>query len=273
LKITFSTKINNRKGGGMKFDISFQEVDNQALVSFVKANQKRTFVVQRILRNVNGNIPSRSREDIWLTMAMCLFTTQQRSGPKSPISRFLLTEPFPLSLEECSKVNDIEKFIQQKIEAYGGIRFGPKIAKQMKLNYDLLSSSEWPTVDEFGNHLEEQRKSTPVPDHYAFERKAALYIQNTFSGFGPKQSRNFWQSLGLTRYEFVLDSRVLKWLRSIDFPLPLSSMALGEEEYYCFISDILRNWCIQTGVLPCILDAAIFSSYDFEEWPEDASVW
>lgn len=40
----------------MKFDISFQEVDNQALVSFVKANQKRTFVVQRILRNVNGNI-------------------------------------------------------------------------------------------------------------------------------------------------------------------------------------------------------------------------
>ena len=176
-------------------------------------------------------------------------------------------------MEECSKVNDIEKFIQQKIEEYGGIRFGPKIAKQMKLNYDLLSSSEWPTVDEFGNHLEGQRKSTPVPDHYALERKAALYIQNTFSGFGPKQSRNFWQSLGLTRYEFVLDSRVLKWLRSIDFPLPLSSMALGEEKYYCFISDILRNWCIQTGVLPCILDAAIFSSYDFEEWPEDASVW
>jgi hypothetical protein len=128
-------------------------------------------------------------------------------------------------------------------------------------------------VDEFGNHLEGQRKSDPSPDHYALERKAALYIQKTFSGFGPKQSRNFWQSLGLTRYEFVLDSRVLKWLRSLDFPLPLSSMALGEEEYYCFVSDILRNWCIQTGILPCILDAAIFSSYDLEEWPEDASVW
>lgn len=53
----------------------------------------------------------------------------------------------------------------------------------------------------------------------------------------------------------------------------LSSMALGEEEYYCFVSDILRDWCIQTGVLPCILDAAIFSSYDTDEWPEDASVW
>jgi len=92
-------------------------------------------------------------------------------------------------------------------------------------------------------------------------------------GSCPKQSRNFWQSLGLTRYEFVLDSRVLKWLRTIGFPLPLSSMALGEEDYYCFVSDILRDWCIQTGVLPCILDAAIFSSYDTDEWPEDASVW
>jgi hypothetical protein len=273
LKIPISTKINNRKGGGMKLDISFQEDDNQALVSFVKANQKRIFVVQRELRNVNGKIPLRSREDIWLTMAMCLFTTQQRSGPKSPISRFLLAETFPLSLEECSKVNDIEKFIQQKIEGFGGIRFGPKIAKQMKHNYDVLFSGEWPTMDEFGSHLEEQRKSDPSPEHYSLERKAALYIQKTFSGFGPKQSRNFWQSLGLTRYEFVLDSRVLKWLRTIGFPLPLSSMALGEEEYYCFVSDILRNWCIQTEILPCILDAAIFSSYDTDEWPEDASVW
>lgn len=257
----------------MKLDISFQEYDNQALVSFVKASEKRTFVVQRKLRNVNGKIPLRSREDIWLTMAMCLFTTQQRSGPKSPISRFLLADPFPLSLEKFSKVNDIEKFVQQKIERFGGIRFGPKIAKQMKCNFDLLHSGEWNIIEQFGNELTTQRKLLPSPDHFALERKAALYIQKTFSGFGPKQSRNFWQSLGLTRYEFVLDSRVLKWLRTIGFSLPLSSMALGEEEYYCFVSDILRNWCIQTSVLPCILDAAIFSSYDLEEWTEDASVW
>jgi len=265
LKITISTKINNRKGGGMKLDISFQEYDNQALVSFVKANEKRTFVVQRKLRNVNGKIPLRSREDTWLTMSMCLFTTQQRSGPKSPISRFLLAEPFPISLGECSKVIDIEKFVQQKIEGFGGIRFGPKIAKQMKCNYDLLHSGEWNIIEQFGNELTAQRKLLPSPDHFALEREAAVYIQSTFSGFGPKQSRNFWQSLGLSRYEFVLDSRVLKWLRTIGFPLPLSSMALGEEEYYCFVSDLLRNWCVQTGVLPCILDAAIFSSYDLEE--------
>lgn len=76
----------------------------------------------------------------------------------------------------------------------------------MKYNYDVLFYGNWSTMDEFWNHLEEQRKSDPSPDHYMIERKAAVYIQKTFSGFGPKQSRNFWQSLGLTRYEFVLDS-------------------------------------------------------------------
>lgn len=72
----------------MKLDISFQEYDNQALVSFVKANEKRTFVVQRKLRNVNGKIPSRSREDLWLTMAMCLFTTQHDLGQKARLVGF-----------------------------------------------------------------------------------------------------------------------------------------------------------------------------------------
>ena len=205
---------------------------------------------------------------------------------ETPVQRLFRLEPHlddrikfvpPLILDNISinlgPWSGYHVLAQHQIEGFGGIRFGPKIANQMKHNYDVLFSGNWSTMDEFGNHLEEQRKSDPSPDHYMLERKAALYIQKTFSGFGPKQSRNFWQSLGLTRYEFVLDSRVLKWLRTIGFPLPLSSMALGEEEYYCFISDILRDWCIQTGVLPCILDAAIFSSYDTDEWPEDASVW
>lgn len=99
-------------------------------------------------------------------------------------------------------------------------------------------------MDEFGNHLEEQRKSDPTPYHYTLERKAAFYIKKTFSGFGPKKSRNFWQSLELIRYKFILNSRVLKWLRTIDFSLSLSSIALVEEKYSCFIPDILRNWCI-----------------------------
>jgi hypothetical protein len=239
----------------------------------VKENQKRVFVVQRELRNVSGKIPSRTREEIWLTMSMCLLTTQQRSGPSSPISRFLLAKPFSLSFQRLSMIKDIPQYIQQTLENYGGIRFAPKISGQMEHNYEILSSGGWQIVEQYGNKLEIQRNAEPTPDHHILEREAARYISENYSGFGPKQSRNFWQALGLTRYEFVLDSRILKWLRAFGFPFPLSSMALGEEEYYCFISDILCDWCNRAGVLPCILDAAIFSSFDKEEWPEDASVW
>jgi len=143
----------------------------------------------------------------------------------------------------------------------------------MKTNLAFLEQGGWDSLEQFAKDLIQQRKSSPVPDHYLLEREAARHIQKHYNGFGPKQSRNFWQSLGLTRYEFVLDSRILKWLRSNDFPMPLSSMALGEEEYYCFVSDILREWCVQSAILPCVFDAAVFSSFDNEDWPEEAPVW
>lgn len=204
---------------------------------------------------------------------MCLLTTQQRSGPNSPISKFLLTKPFPISLQECSQTKDILILVQNKLKTHGGIRFVPTIAKRMKKNFELLQSGNWGTLEQFAELLEMQIKSPPKPEHFENERKAAQYMDKTFSGFGPKQSRNFWQSMGLTRYEFVLDSRVLKWLRSMGFPIPLSTTALGNEEYYCFISDILRDWCLDSNILPCLLDAAIFASFDQDEWPEDAAIW
>lgn len=159
------------------------------------------------------------------------------------------------------------------MEKIDGIRFRPKIAKQMSDNFDALRSSVWITLESIAYRLELQRKQPPSPNYFELERKAAAYISKIFTGFGPKQSRNFWQSLGLTRYEFVLDSRVIKWLTSMHFPVPISSLALSEEEYYCYISDLLRGWCIQAGVLPCVLDAAIFCSFDSTEWSENTLVW
>lgn len=253
----------------MKFEIMFTEEDDQALVSFVNEHQGNIFVKNREERNVYGEIPKLSREIIWYTISMCLLTTQQRSGPNSRISRFLRTEPYPISLEACSSVDNIENYIQNTVKRFGGIRFGARIGKQINAIYILLNSDEWGTIDWYAAALKEQRCAQPNPKHFQLERNAAQYIQKSLPGFGPKQSRNFWQSLGLTRYEFVLDSRVLKWLRDIKFPIPLSSMALGEEKYYCFVSDILRNWCQRVGILPCIIDAAIFSSFDSGEWTDN----
>lgn len=50
-------------------------------------------------------------------------------------------------------------------------------------------------------------------DLYAAE--AANFIQDRFKGFVPKQSRNLFQTTGLSRYETPIDSRITKWLNSL----------------------------------------------------------
>lgn len=270
--IRFTTTNWSAKGNPMRLDFEFEQKDILTLQNFVHNNQSKVFVKQRIERNIHHSIPPIMRDSIWLTMAMCLLTTQQRSSPTSPISRFLFLNPFPLSLKACLQVKDVNVYVQKEISAFGGIRFGPKIALQMQENLKRLNMGGWNEIERRCLALQTQQKEASLPAHYLLERESARYIQ-IFSGFGPKQSRNFWQSMGLTQYEFVLDSRVLKWLKKMEFPIPLSSMGLGEEEYYCFVSDILREWCSQAEILPCVLDAAIFASADAEEWPDDAPVW
>ena len=103
------------------------------------------------------------------------------------------------------------------------------------------------------------------------KKTACLTVQN-LKGFGPKQSRNLWQSLGLTRYEIPIDSRIVKWLNYNEFPFTLSASGLSDENYYQFIMDSIQKWCLEADIIPCVLDGAIFSSYD-EEWPEDYELW
>ncbi len=104
------------------------------------------------------------------------------------------------------------------------------------------------------------------------ERESAEYINDHLKGFGPKQARNLLQSLGLTRYEIPVDSRIIKWLNEFGFPIKLSSTGLTDKNYYNFILDGLQQLCERSGVYPCVLDAAIFSSFD-TEWPEDKLKW
>lgn len=257
----------------MRMSIRFDSHDVKAIQAVVSANRDKSFLRQRVSRNVDGKILSNTREDYWLIMSMCLLSSQQRSGPRSRISQFLLETPFRLSLNACVEKPDIDSFIQHELENFGGIRFGPKISIQMEANLARLMDGGWDDLEHYADKLIKQRKSPPSPEHYPIEREAARFMQSNFKGFGPKQSRNFWQSCGITRYEFVLDSRVLKWLRNIGFPMPLSPMALGEEDYYCYVSDILRDWCARANILPCVFDAAIFSSYDLDDWPDDAPVY
>lgn len=104
------------------------------------------------------------------------------------------------------------------------------------------------------------------------ERNAATVIKDKFSRFGTKQSRNLLQSLGLTKFEIPLDSRITKWLNDFGFPIKLYSTALSDEDYYNFILDEFQKISKAIGVYPCVLDAVIFSSFD-DEWTEDKLVW
>jgi thermostable 8-oxoguanine DNA glycosylase len=96
------------------------------------------------------------------------------------------------------------------------------------------------------------------------EKEAAEFIGREYKGFGPKQSRNLLQWLGLTRFEIPLDSRLIKWLNEFGFPVELSAKGLADRHYYNFVSEGVQALCEKSGVFPCILDAAVFSSFDRE---------
>jgi hypothetical protein len=59
------------------------------------------FVRRRVERNLRDEKPLPSKNEIWLQLVACLLTTQQRSGPKSAVTRLIQTKPFPLAYDTC----------------------------------------------------------------------------------------------------------------------------------------------------------------------------
>jgi hypothetical protein len=257
----------------MRLTYSFDDHEVAAVRSVVaeKLTGGRRFVQNRLRRNVEGVGPQIDDEEMWMTHMMCLLTTQQRSGPDSAINVFLERRPFPLSLEACRNLSSLQDNAFSLLTEATGIRRTMKIARAITKNLAMLEQGEWDHLREWRDTLSDQRADRPDPAQRVMEEAAADYM-NRFLEFGPKQSRNFWQSLGLTRYTFVLDSRILRWLRKhleIDAGL-LTTQGLGDNDYYRFVSDILFALCTQADVLPCMMDAAIFDSFDEEaEWKVD----
>ena len=104
-----------------------------------------------------------------------------------------------------------------------------------------------------------------------YERRAADFFDDRFWGLGPKQARNMLQMLGLTRFVVPIDSRIVKWMKDIGFPV--SGGGLGDRGYYEFLEDGLQLLCHACDVSPCILDAAVFASRDRREWTDEESMW
>lgn len=239
--------------------------DVTRLRAFVDARRDEAFVRYRIDKNVEHPPTAVDIGTFWEVLVGALLTSQQRSGPDSYVSRFLRHRPFLLSYAFYQEQQDPESAGRRVLQDFGGLRFSTRVAKHLAYNHEALRGGLWSKTEAILEHLIMHR--TPES-----ERRASEFIREHFVGVGPKQSRNLLQGLGLTQYEIPIDSRITKWLNSFDFPLHLTANGLSDPGYYNFVSDGIQAMCAQSGVLPCVFDAAVFSSYD-KGWTEDNVIW
>ena len=256
----------------MKINWIIEEKDIRHIKEFVDSQSGKSFVKNRIVKNVEGPLPDFNRDIFWNAMISCLLTTQQRSGPESSATRFICTDPFPLNLNKCTEQNNLKELVECTITNFGGLRRAKTIGDEVLHNFKWLKNGGWQEIEAIAKVLVVKRKQSPQFDDKYIERKAAKIVIDKLKGFGSKQARNLWQSLGLTRFEIPIDSRITKWFNKNGFPVRLSAGALSDENYYNFVMDGLQEACEASDVYPCVLDAAIFASFD-QEWPEDKLIW
>ena len=223
------------------------------------------FVKNREKRNVEKQNLNLTKEFLWQNIIVCLLTSQQKSGPKSRVSLFCAIKP--LNLNFClDNLNNLELEAQIVLQKFGGLRRSTIIAEHLKENLKNLINNDWKILQIINDEnigLNEKQK----------EKFLAEIVQQEIKGFGPKQSRNFLQILGLTKYEIPIDSRISDWLNNFNFPVKLTSAGLSDPYYYQFISEGIQELCEKAKIYPCLLDAAIFSSYDKDEWTEQNLVF
>jgi len=251
----------------MKLSWSIEPEDIEKVRAIVASQRDDPFVKHRIAKNLADGKPQISWEHFWECMVACILTTRQRSGPTSGVSKFIQTRPFPLRYSLCvAHIDDILDFTRKVLNDFGGFWRAKNIAGAVAANLEMLERGGWARAYQMLDKL----RAVPTRE---MERTVADFIDREFVGFGPKQSRNLRQSLGLTRFEIPIDSRITKWLNDLDFPVPLSAAALADRPYYEFVTDIFQQLCKEADVMPCILDAAIFASYDKGGWTEENVVW
>jgi len=249
----------------MKLHWEIEESDIQKIKKFFNKNKDNPFVLERINRNLKKKNINLSKNAFFKTMVVCLLTTQQRSGPDSIVTKFINKKPFPLQYEDCKNQNNLKEYVLNILNSHSGLRRKNRIADEIVTNLQILEHGLWETIfKRFKNLLSNNSVQT--------ERETAIFISKNLKGFGPKQSRNLLQSLGLTIYEIPIDSRIIKWLNEFGFPIKLTSIALSDHNYYNFVSDGFQELCKSCGIKPCVMDAVIFSSYD-NHWTEENVVW
>lgn len=246
----------------LMWHIESHEID--AIKRFIKQHENNVFVQTRIKRNIHGQRDPITIDTFWDHHVASLVTTQQRSGPGSRVNTFVNSHSFVRQYHAClDRDGSLENKVQQELSRYH-LRFTNKIAKEISRNIGFISDN-WSRISQCVAKIEND--GSPHS-----ERSGSEFIQH-LHGFGPKQSRNLLQSLGITRYEIPIDSRITKWLNKLGFPVTLTATALADTAYYNFVSDGFQALARACDLYPCVLDAVIFSSYDNGGWTEENIVW
>jgi len=254
----------------------FSEAEISNIQGIIDEQETNPFVQKRREQNAVEAGIKMTADQFWNAHLAALLTSQQRSGPESHVSQFLKEEIHTVSLDQCRDAESIGEYVSETLEEHGGIRYYNNIGEACKRNLERLDTGGWEELwDELGK-LIERRKREPRDSDYAVEREAATYLSEEFASeglhrVGSKQARNILQILGLSRFEIPLDSRITKWLNAnLELPYHVSGVGLSNPEYYHFILDLIQDSCSTADVLPCIFDAAVFSSYDMNWTYSDA---
>lgn len=236
----------------------FWEIDEgtmQRWREFVDLNLGNAVARERQRRNVERKDIDLSKSGLWRVFVGCQVTTQQRSGPGTPVSRFIDSDSKALNYQACRRALSIKEMLEHELTS-AGLRRAPTIASNLQKILAELEGGEWKTLMQ---HLATLESGTTRKK----ERKVAAYLQSRkYPGLGPKQSRNFIQWVGLSRYEIPLDSRVLKKLKELGCSFVPRATALSDETVYKFVQSGLQQISTELGIYPCMLDACIFSSFD-----------
>jgi hypothetical protein len=221
--------------------------DDKACVKAIIEKQQNTELVRdRHARNLAETKPHVTKERLWEVMVCMRLTTLASSGPKSKLATFQSLSPFPLTYDKmCEKQKQsCEDFILRTLRTHEVGTHRIKISQDLANVFNLLENHEGQRALDQCNRLVrlEQRE---------IEAAVANYINDTFKGFGPKQSRNVLQTLGLTRYEIPIDSRVTNWLNDkLKFPFKLTSKALSDRDCYRLVLDAVCKLCSECETYP-----------------------
>lgn len=244
-------------------DFRFDSSMRRQALNLYETWKEDAFVRSRQRRNVDGDRPEVTREEFWLKLVTALLTTQQRSGPSSPINLLLGRLPFPLRLSRCELANDLEAYARCVLQKARGVRRWNQIAKDLAANLAWLKrGGNWSRVMGWLQELEVEHTAE-------LEREVARQLAANIWGLGPKQSRNVLQMLGLSKFETPLDSRIANWLNAAHFPVVVTPKLLARESSYCGVLDGVQQLCQEIGIYPVLFDSAVFASYDHGAWTDE----